>query len=385
MGRIDRYLFRTALIAFLAVLFSLTTMVWLTQVLRRFDLLASQGQTLLIVFKVTLLALPMLMLVIAPIALFIAVVYTLNKLNADSELVVMSASGVSGWRIFRPLFMLTALVALLSVLVSAHFGPLSLRTLREQIAKVNADIVANVAVPGRFNALEGLTFHIRERGANNTLIGIFVHDLRDPANEAVYIAERGRIAPAENGNGLFLILDQGILHRIQGEKRAPNFVKFQRHAFDMSQFTAAQTVQYRATDRPLDELIWPDPEDPVYKQDPYRFTSELHKRLSSPLYPLAAFIIAFAFLGEARTTRQSRGVSIAGAGIAFGVVEIIGFGTSGFVGRSALLTLVPYVIPLTGIVFGLLWIAGFIRLEVPAWVQRIADAINRRIERLQTA
>ena len=101
MGRLDRYLFSMAAIAFLAVLGSLTTMVWLTQVLRRFDLLATQGQSLMIFLTVTGLALPMLMLVIAPIALFIAVVFTLNRLNADSELIVMSAAGVSRWQIFR--------------------------------------------------------------------------------------------------------------------------------------------------------------------------------------------------------------------------------------------------------------------------------------------
>ena len=217
MGRLDRYLFSTAAIAFLAVLGSLTTMVWLTQVLRRFDLLATQGQSLIIFLTVTGLALPMLMLVIAPIALFIAVVFTLNRLNADSELVVMTAAGVSRWQIFRPLFALTMIVASLSVIVSAEVGPMTLRTLREQIAKVNADIISNVAIPGRFTTIDrALTFHVRERGPNGLMIGLFVYDGRNPDNESTYIAERGRItqigrerlpdprpgrAPAQTGQG----------------------------------------------------------------------------------------------------------------------------------------------------------------------------------------
>ncbi len=384
MGRLDRYLFSTAAIAFLAVLGSLTTMVWLTQVLRRFDLLATQGQTLIIFLMVTGLALPMLMLVIAPIALFIAVVFTLNRLNADSELIVMSAAGVSRWQIFRPLLLLTMIVATLSVIVSAEVGPYTLRKLREQVAKVNADIITNVAIPGKFTTIDrGLTFHVRERGPNGLMIGLFVYDGRNPDNESTYIAERGRITQTEQN--VYLILDQGVLQRKQGKDKTPNFVEFQRYAFDMSQFNSAQNVTYRATDLALTDLLWADVNDPTYKQDPARFRTELHKRLSAPLYPLAAFIIAFGFLGNARTTRQSRGVAIGGAAAVFAGIEIAGFGTSGFVARNALLAPLPYLVPLSGIAFGLMVSAGLIRLEVPSFIQKIADAIAARVERLQTA
>jgi lipopolysaccharide export system permease protein len=384
MGRLDRYLFSNAAIAFVAVLGSLTTMVWLTQVLRRFDLLATQGQSLFVFVNVTALALPMLMLVIAPIALFIAILFTLNRLSADSELIVINAAGVSSWRVFRPLMALTLIVASLSILVSAEVGPWTLRTLREQIARVNADIVSNVAVPGRFMSLEkGLTFHVRERGPNGLMMGIFVHDARNPDNETTYIAERGRITQADNA--AYLILDQGVMQRRQASGKAPNFVEFQRYAFDLSQLTPNQNVNYRATDRTLYDLITADDRDPMYKQDPGRFRAELHKRLSAPLFPIAAFVIAFAFLGQARTTRQSRGLAMAGAAGTFALVEILGFGTQGFIAKNESLAWLSYFVPLAGIAYGLLLISGFVQLKVPNFLQRIADAVAARFERLQTA
>ncbi|MBK8008677.1 MAG: LPS export ABC transporter permease LptF [Rhizobiales bacterium] len=384
MGRLDRYLFSTAAIAFLAVLGSLTTVVWLTQVLRRFDLLATQGQSFYIFLTVTALALPMLMLVIAPIALFIAIVFTLNRLSADSELIVMNAAGVSRWSIFRPLFALTMIVATLTVLVSAEVGPWTLRTLREQIAKVNADIVSNVAIPGRFMTMDrGLTFHIRERGPNGLMLGIFVYDARTPENETTYIAERGRIA--QDGTTAYLILDQGVMQRRQGQSKSPSFIEFQRYAFDMSQLTSNANVLYRATDRSLYDLLTVSASDEAYRQDPGRFRAELHKRLSSPLFPIAAFILAFAFLGEARTTRQNRGLAIAGAAGAFALVEILGFGTSGFIAKNAALTPITYIVPLAGILYGLLMIAGYAQFRIPAFVQQFADLLAARFERLKTA
>jgi lipopolysaccharide export system permease protein len=387
MGRLDRYLFTTAAIAFLAVLGSLTTMVWLTQVLRRFDLLSTQGQSLYVFLTVTALALPMLMLVIAPIALFIAIVFTLNRLSADSELIVMNAAGVSRWRIFRPLFALTMIVATFTVIVSAEVGPWTLRTLREQIAKVNADVVSNVAIPGRFIAMggeRGLTFHIRERGPNGLMMGIFVFDARNPENETTYIAERGRITQSGDGAS-YLILDQGVMQRRQGQTKSPNFVAFQRYAFDMSQLTPAANVLYRATDRTLYDLVTANETDETYRQDPGRFRAELHKRLSAPLFPLAAFILAFAFLGEARTTRQNRGLAVAAAAGAFALIEILGFGTQGFIAKNASLVWITYLVPLLGVFYGLLMIAGYAQFRVPAFMQRLADLLAARVERLKAA
>jgi lipopolysaccharide export system permease protein len=384
MGRLDRYLFSTAAIAFLAVLGSLTTVVWLTQVLRRFDLLATQGQSFYIFLTVTALALPMLMLVIAPIALFIAIVFTLNRLSADSELIVMNAAGVSRWRIFRPLFALTLIIATLTITVSAEVGPWTLRTLREQLAKVNADIVSNVAVPGRFMTMDrALTFHIRERGPNGLMMGIFVYDARNPDNETTYIAERGRIAQADQNS--YLILDQGLMQRRQGQSKSPSFVEFQRYAFDMSQLTPSSSVLYRATDRPLYDLLTADNSDEMYRQDPGRFRAELHKRLASPLFPIAGFILAFGFLGEARTTRQNRGLAMAGAAGAFGLVQILGFGTGGFIAKNASLVWISYLVPLAGIFYGLLMIAGYAQFRVPNFLQQFADLIAARFDRLKTA
>jgi len=156
MGRLDRYIVMTAGVAFVAALSTLTGMVWLTQILRRFDLMTSQGQTILVFFTVTGLALPTLILLTAPMALFLAITYTLNKLNGDSELIVMSAAGLSQWQLFRPLFVFSFVVTIISAYLSIEGGPDSVRMLRDQIAVVNADIISNVALPGRFAALDRL-------------------------------------------------------------------------------------------------------------------------------------------------------------------------------------------------------------------------------------
>ena len=110
MSRIERYVLRTATTAFVSGLIVLTGVIWITQALRQIDLLTSKGQTILIFLLMTGLAPPSLVAIIAPVALFAGVLYTLNKLNGDSELVVMAAAGVSPGRLLRPLALLSAVV-----------------------------------------------------------------------------------------------------------------------------------------------------------------------------------------------------------------------------------------------------------------------------------
>jgi lipopolysaccharide export system permease protein len=291
---------------------------------------------------------------------------------------------VSPWHLLRAPLLFSVIVAIVCTMVSADYGPRSLRSLRDQLSLVNADIVSNVAVPGRFTTIErGLTFHVRERGPSGALLGIFINDARDRAQATTYLAERGRILPS--GSGLILVLEQGSLHRSSANGNS-SIVQFDRYGFDLSQFDPSITATFdRAAFRGLGELLWPAANDKLAVSDAPRFRMELHKRLSTPFYPIAAFVIAFAFLGSPRTTRQSRGLSIAGAGAAFMAVEIVGLGSGGLIERSALAAPLPYVLPAIAIAGGLFVILNNIETRVPAPLLRLADAIAARVERLSTA
>jgi len=54
-------------------------------------------------------------------------------------------------------------------------------------------------------------------------------------------------------------------------------------------------------------------------------------RLASPFYAFAGGLIGFAALGEARTTRQGRGVAIGVAVLVFALVRILGIAATSFV------------------------------------------------------
>src|ERR1044072_3902085 len=179
MGAIGRYIFRTTFGAFLVICASVTALMWITQALRDIDLMTNQGQSIFVFIGITGLIIPLLVLIIAPIALMIAVAHVLNKLGNDSELIVMNAAGMPPWILFRPFLAVGAAVSLLVALISIYVSPWGLRQLRLWATEVRADLVSNVIQPGRFTKLEErLTPHIRERRPKLHFLRFFSDELR---------------------------------------------------------------------------------------------------------------------------------------------------------------------------------------------------------------
>jgi lipopolysaccharide export system permease protein len=381
MGSIDSYIFRTTLTSFAVVLASLTGVIWITQALRGIDLMTSQGQTIMTFLGLTGMAVPVLVLVIAPVALMIAVTHTLNRLATDSEIIVMNAAGLSPIRLFRPFVYVTIVVAVLVTFISAYIAPEGLRRISRWDSEITADILANILQPGRFAQLEqNLTIRIRERQPGGLLVGVFIDDRRDPNERVSIVADHGSVL--KNKDGSFLVLEDGNLERFQLGKRDPALVAFSRYAFDMSKFSRARDVAYGIRERYLWELIWPEPNDPLFARLPVQFRSEMHDRLLAPIYPFVFAAVTFAFLGLPRTTRQSRNFSMTGAILlAFGV-RLAGFACSILTSRLPYAAVMQYALLTVTIVASVWMIAGHVVIEPPARLMEAINSLNAYLARL---
>jgi lipopolysaccharide export system permease protein len=362
MNVLERYIFKQTMLVFLAGLGVLTGVVWITQALRQFDLVTAQGQTLWTFVIITALALPSLALVVAPVALFGAIAYILNRLNADSELAALTAAGVAPLRLMRPFLTLTVIVSIIVGILSLSAIPASLRVMRDLITKIRADVVVNVLREGAFTTLdEGITLHMRTRGEGGVLLGLFVEDNRDPAQRLTYIAEQGRVV--ETKEGTFLVLEKGSVQR-QANQEDTAIVVFERYAFDLSPLAEAAdgaVLTYKPRERYLSELWSPDRNDKMVQAVPGRFRSELHDRLVNPLYPLAFMTIAFAALGRARTTRQNRFQSLAIAIACVFAVRMAGLGMTNLVASAAWAAPLLYAVPLIAVFISMGIIMGGFR------------------------
>jgi len=380
MGSIGRYIFRTTFGAFVVVLISITVLMWITQALRDIDLMTNQGQSLLTFVGLTALIIPLLVMIIAPIAFMVAMAFVLNKLATDSELIVMNAAGMSPWRLFRPFLAVAALVSLLVIVIAAYVSPKCLRELGQWINQIRADLVTRIVQPGRFVPLASgaLTLHIRERLPNGQLLGIFIDDERDPKERVTFLAEQGDIITRDTGT--YLLLADGSVQRQQVGDRDPNIVQFDRYAFDLSKLSSGPqgTQKVGSRERYLWELYEQNPDDSSLDDQP-QMRAELSDRIVAPLYPLVIAVLTFAYLGAPRTTRQSKNLSILSAIAA--VVILRGMGFVGVLAgvRVPAALLVPYAGLIAALAFGYWGISRGVIIEPPAF---IVDAVTKFMERM---
>lgn len=355
----SRYVFRQAAGALLLILSSLSGIVWIALALRQLEVVTSQGQNGLTLLAMTTLALPNLLALIAPFALLIAVMHTLNRLNGDSELIVMTASGATIWVVARPLLLLAAIVMAAVTFVN-HVGmPWSLRMLREYVLQVRTDLLSQVLQPGKFSSPErGVTFHIRERAPNGDILGLIMHDNRSGKSATSYLAERGQIV--KQGDAAYMVMSGGHVLSQDDTKEPPRIVAFDRYVLDLDAFDekTSDDKELRPRERYFSELVNPDTSSRAYKRNTGQFKVELHERFASPLYPLAFVFIALAAAGNAQSTRQNRTRAVvigfaAGAGL-----RLAGLGLNNIAAVNTAMIPLLYLLPLSAIVVSLVVIVG---------------------------
>ena len=356
MAIFERYVFRQAGGALLIILLTLSAIVWVALALRQLNVVTSQGQDVWMLVKMTTLALPNLMAIIAPFSLLIAAIHTLNRLNGDSELIVMTASGATVWRAARPLLLLAALVTAGVAFVN-HVGmPWSMRLLRQYIVQVRTDVLTQVIQPGQFSSPEsGLTFHIRERALSGELLGLIVNDTRDKAQTQSYLAERGVIVKRDPSN--YLVMSDGHIVRRSDKDDPAQIVAFDKYAVDLERFEKKLTEDddLKPRERYLSELLNPEAGSRRYKSAPGKFRAELHERTSNPLYPIAFVMIALAAVGQARSTRQNRIQQVTLAFVLAAALRLAGLALNNIVVLNAQAVVLLYGVPL-GAILASLWV-----------------------------
>src|SRR6185437_1522922 len=155
-------------VALLALL--MTCVILLTQSLRLLDLVINRGQSAPTFLYLTILLLPTLVAIILPIAFFFGTLFTLSRLNGDSELVVMASAGFSQRQLAMPVFLAAAIVMTITWACALWLMPLGQRALAAKEVDISADIGAALLNAGEFETpAKGLTVFIHQISSNGQI------------------------------------------------------------------------------------------------------------------------------------------------------------------------------------------------------------------------
>ena len=351
MRLIERYLFRQLLTPTLLAAAALGAVGLLSQSLGRLDIIIEQRQTAWVYLQVILLAMPQLMNLILPIAIFVAALVALNRLQTDHELVVCQAGGMSRWRLISPAVRLAVLAVLLGLFVNLWIQPAPYRAMPEIVSAARSDLAATLVREGEFSEpAPRLTVYGQTVEPDGKILNLFIHHRKPDGGATTYTAREGRIT--YRGGAPVLVMRHGSNQEFS-TAGVLNYLSFEEYALELSPFLdTADSVTYKASDRYLHELFFPDLSQTYEKKNRDKLLAEGHARLASPLYSLTFMAMALAAVLGSSFSRLGSGRRIAVVGGAAAVVRIIGFVVESAAQDTPAVNVLQYVAPLLAAAWG---------------------------------
>lgn len=303
MSKFDRYMLSQLTVTFGFFALILVSVYWVNRAISIFDRLISDGQTAWVFLQFTALTLPNVILLVLPVAGFVAAIYVTNRLISESEMVVAQASGQSPFRLARAATVF-GLGMTLVLAVLAHFlVPLSRIEIAERQNEIAQDVSAKFLTEGKFlHPVAGLTLYVRDITENGELHDILLNDARDPKASTLYLAERALIVRVSGGPRL--VMFEGTAQTLRANGRLST-VGFKDFSYDLASLIP-QARAGRPDVRQLSTLalLRADPSDVARTgKTATVLVAEGHARIAQPLQGITLTLIGFSALMLGRFSR----------------------------------------------------------------------------------
>ena len=344
MTLIQRYLFRQIGLPVVAACAALAGIGLLSQSLDQLEVIVERGQSVWVMIKLTLLALPQLVSVILPIGLFVGALIALTRLQREQELTAAFASGMTRWKVISPAARIAAIVTVLTLLTTVFVQPWAQRTARDQAFEIRTDLAALLVQEGQFvQGPNGLTVYVQQIEQNGLLKNMFVY-LDKKGSVRTWDASEARFERVDGHP--YLTLNYGSMQEYSSNGVLTQF-SFDKLPFDLAPFTDSQEkVRYKPADLWMGQLLNPTPALLESSGSRGELLAEFHSRLSSPLYALTAMAMAMAAIMGGAFSRTGYALRVAKAAAVFLVVRIVGYGIVAASAWNGWLNIFQYVLPL---------------------------------------
>jgi lipopolysaccharide export system permease protein len=361
MTRLSRYILRQCFGVMIFVTAALSAAIWLAQSLRLIDLIVNRGLSIDVFLYLAALILPRFLDIVLPIGVFIAVLFTFNRLTAESELVVMRSAGLSHIALAKPVLILAGIAFLILMSLSVYFLPASNRAFKDLQFEIRNRFVSSLIQEGTFTTIsDKLTIYIRSRDDRGEVRGLLINDARDLQHPVTILAERG--AFVDSPAGARIVMVNGNRQQFDTETLKLSLLTFESYTLDLDTLHDAPVARFREPqERFLDELFAP----PADADDSLRegFLVEAHQRILVPLSAFSFSLIPLACLlpGELNRRGQLKRVLLAIA-TAF-LFELLDLGVNNLAARSPAAIPLMYAVDLLPFVLGFgILVHGGIRL-----------------------
>ena len=291
---------------------------WINKAIALFDKLISDGQTFLVFIEFSILTIPPIIPIIAPLAAFAAAIFVTNRLKSDSELTIMQATGFSPLRLSRAIFMFGLLVTVILLIVSHYLIPKSNSILLKRQSEIAASLNAKLLRVGSFmHPKSDITFYIGGISSSGIIEDVFVLDERNKNQEIIITSKSGYLIT--NNNNPIFVLKNGIIQNYDIKNKNFSTIHFQDLSYDLTTWSVKEQLS-------KEKLLFTYSSAELFKDTKLisklsntsqtKVLEELHSRILTPFLALIAALIGFSALmiGEYSRFGTSKQIA-AGIGI----------------------------------------------------------------------
>lgn len=289
-SKLDVYLLRQMLPRMGGVLLIALAALLIERILRLFDLVAGFGAEIGLVLSLAINLIPHYIGLALPAALCFATLATLSALSQSNEIDVLEGAGWSLRRIGVPFIALSVVMVFISLLLFGIVQPYSRYAFHEIRYQIQtAGWKGRVEQTAFFDLGEGMTLSVGDVDPGNRLFYRVFLLRNDDDGETVTTARRGSLAAAEDGNGFYLLLEDGQILFPKGQTLT--FDKFPiARRFDL------KDIPFRDRGDNHRELTFTELWDRMHPADGSvadpRFTTEFHNRLIRAVSLIAVALMA---------------------------------------------------------------------------------------------
>lgn len=383
---ISKYLLTTIVPYFVFSWLLLSVILFVQQVSRYADIFFSVNIPANLVWQLTVALIPNVVAFTCPMAMLVGTIIGLTKMQGDSELVAVRASGVGNLQIAVPIMILGILLSIFAFFVNLKGVPLAASLVRSVALQTAIKKLESPLEPGVFNSeIAGYTIYVKggdfetgrwknifiyneDRAAGTVRLITSQNgriDTSDQLSELVLENAVASTLPITPGEGKYVSENIGEVRFAIRTKRSELIGKLSSPGVSPDELGLAQLSEYAdAQDGPARveaQILW-------------------QRRIILSITP---FI--FCLLGTIIVLRFNRGGR--GFGILLALAVLIGFYLLAFLGEQLARTgvvsvFVSSLLPLAGSIFAGLWL-GYSR--VGDFANRIVNSMRPFVARLRTA
>ena len=387
MRILDRYVIREIIPPFLIALLVFTFILIIPFIIELAEQMIAKGVPWATLLQLMGTLLPGVAALTIPMALLIGILVAMGRLSADREVVVMMACGVSPYRLLQPVLFLGVVCWGVASWVMLEAMPNANQTFREISNQIVMDRAEGEVRPRVFfEDFPNLVLYVNEVPIGGTgWNDVLAADSRDPAQQVIFLAKRGRMVIDRNARTIQMVLEDGTRHRT--DLNNPNNYEVARFQSTILTLDPESVFPRRGPARgdrelSIEELSAKAEEMRAQGLSPHNQVMEIHKKFS---IPVACFVFALLGLALGASSRKDGKLAafVLGIGVIFAYYVVMYGGEALAKGHwmpAWLAMWLPnFLLGFVGVVLlaSRSRSAGSpIRLSLPRWVSRRAPAAN---------